>query len=53
MSHCENVILLSLRFLDMAKFTTITPLSLLISCKLSFQIVGLRACVRASERARC
>jgi hypothetical protein len=25
-----------------AKFTTLTPLSLLISCKLSFPIVGLK-----------
>jgi hypothetical protein len=28
--------------LDVAKFTTLTPLSLLISCKLSFPIVGLK-----------
>jgi hypothetical protein len=33
---------LAMRFLDVAKFTTLTPLSLLISCKLSFQIVGLK-----------
>jgi hypothetical protein len=36
-----NIVLLSLRFLDVVKFTTLTPLSLLISCKLSFPIVGL------------
>jgi hypothetical protein len=29
-------------FLDVAKFTTLTPLSLLISCKLSFPTVGLK-----------
>jgi hypothetical protein len=28
--------------LDVAKFTTLTPLSLLISCKLSFPIIGLK-----------
>jgi hypothetical protein len=31
-----------MRFLDVAKFTTPTPLSLVISCKLSFPIVGLK-----------
>jgi hypothetical protein len=31
-----------MRFLDAAKFTTLTPLSLLISSKLSFPIVGLK-----------
>jgi hypothetical protein len=36
----ENYI--SDRFLDVAKFTTLTPLSLLILCKLSFPIVGLK-----------
>jgi hypothetical protein len=30
------------KFLDVAKFTTPTPLSLLKSCKLSFPIVGLK-----------
>jgi hypothetical protein len=29
-------------FLDVAKFTTLTPLSLLIACKLSFPIVSLK-----------
>jgi hypothetical protein len=37
-----NIVLLTLRFLDVAKFTNLTPLSLLISCKLSFPIVGLK-----------
>jgi hypothetical protein len=36
--HCT----LTIRFLDMAKFTTLTPLSLLISCKLLFLTVGLK-----------
>jgi hypothetical protein len=31
-----------MRFLDVAKFTTLTPLSLQISCKLSLPIVGLK-----------
>jgi hypothetical protein len=30
-----------MRFLDVAKFAALTPLSLLILCKLSFPIVGL------------
>jgi hypothetical protein len=30
-----------MKFLDVAKFSTLTPLSLLISCKLSFPVVGL------------
>jgi hypothetical protein len=42
MLRCGNIILLTLRFSDVAKFTNLTPLSLLISCKLSFQIVGLK-----------
>jgi hypothetical protein len=37
-----NIILLTARFLEVAKFTNLTPLSLLISCKLSFKIVGLK-----------
>jgi hypothetical protein len=32
----------SLRFLDVAKCTNLAPLPLLISCKLSFPIVGLK-----------
>jgi hypothetical protein len=30
------------KFLDVAKFTTLTPLSLLIWCELSFPIVSLK-----------
>jgi hypothetical protein len=37
-----NMVLLTIKFLDVAKFTTLTPLSLLISCELSFPIVGLK-----------
>jgi hypothetical protein len=37
----ENCILTA-RFLDVAKFTTLTPISLLISCIFSFQIVTLK-----------
>jgi hypothetical protein len=33
---------MTLRFLDVAKFDKLTPLSLLISCKLSFPTVGLK-----------
>jgi hypothetical protein len=33
---------LTVWFLDVAKFTTVTALSLLISCKLSFPIVSLK-----------
>jgi hypothetical protein len=39
MFRCGNIVLLRTRFLDMAKFSTVTPLSLLSSCKLSFPIV--------------
>jgi hypothetical protein len=35
-------VLLTTKFLDVAKITTLTPLSLLISCELSFPIVGLK-----------
>jgi hypothetical protein len=42
MLQCGNIILLTVRFIDVAKFTNLTPLSLLISCKLSFPIVGLK-----------
>jgi len=40
-----QIFLLSIRYFDVAKFTTttITPLSLLISCNLSFPIVALKA----------
>jgi hypothetical protein len=40
--QCGNILLLAIRFLDVAKFTTLTPLTLQISCKLSFPIVGLK-----------
>jgi hypothetical protein len=34
--------LLTVRFLDVAKLTSLTPLSLLVVCRLSFPIVGLK-----------
>jgi hypothetical protein len=37
-----NFVLLTIRFLDVATFTTLTPISLIISCKLSFPIIGLK-----------
>jgi hypothetical protein len=37
-----SIVLLSLRFLNVSKFTTITPLLLLILCKLSFPVVVLK-----------
>jgi hypothetical protein len=40
MLPCGNIVLLTVRFLDVAKFST--PLSLQISCELSFPIVGLK-----------
>jgi hypothetical protein len=42
MLQCGNIVLLTIWFLDVAKFSTLTPLSLLTSCKLSFPIVGLK-----------
>jgi hypothetical protein len=38
----ENLVLLTLRFFDVAKFTTLTPVSLLTSCKISLLIFGLK-----------
>jgi hypothetical protein len=38
MLRCGNIV----RFLDVTKLTTLTPLSLLISCNLTFAIVGLK-----------
>jgi hypothetical protein len=35
-------VLLTIRFLEVAKFTTLTPLSLLASCRLSLPIIGLK-----------
>jgi hypothetical protein len=40
--RCGNILLLTVRFLNVAKFTTLTPVSLLISCKISFPNVGLK-----------
>jgi hypothetical protein len=42
MLRCRNIVLLTLRFLDVAKFTKLTPLSLWISSKLSIPIVSLK-----------
>jgi len=42
MFRCGNTALLTIRFFGVAKFTALTPLSLIISCKLSFQIGGLK-----------
>jgi len=42
MLRCGNIILLIIRSFDVAKFTTLTPLSTLISHKLVFSIVGLK-----------
>jgi hypothetical protein len=36
------MVLLTTKFLDVAKFNALTPLSLLISCELSFPIVSLK-----------
>jgi hypothetical protein len=41
MLWCGNTVLLT-NFFDQAKFTTLTQLSLLLSCKLSFLIVSLK-----------
>jgi hypothetical protein len=37
--QCGNIALVTIRFLDVAK---LTPVSLLILCKLSYKIVGLQ-----------
>lgn len=39
---CGNIVLLTIRFFDVIMFTLLTPLSLLIQCKLPFQIVRLK-----------
>jgi hypothetical protein len=39
---CRNIVLLRIRFYDVANFTALTPLALLISRKLSFPIAGLK-----------
>jgi hypothetical protein len=46
MLRCRNIVLSTLRFLDVAKFTTLTPLSLLISSKLSFSVVSFHMVFR-------
>jgi hypothetical protein len=40
MLRCANIVLLTIGLLDMAKFTTVTALSLVISCKHTFPVVG-------------
>jgi hypothetical protein len=42
MLRCGNTVLLTMRFLDVEKFITLIPLSLLILCKFSLPIVGLK-----------
>jgi NADH:ubiquinone oxidoreductase subunit K len=42
MLHCKNIVLLTIRIFGVAKFSTQTSLSLLMSCKLSFLTVGLK-----------
>jgi hypothetical protein len=36
------MVLLTAKFLDVAKFTTLTPFSILILCDLSFLLIGLK-----------
>jgi hypothetical protein len=38
---CGNIVVLTIRFLDVAKFTIVNPSSLNISCKFSIQIIAL------------
>jgi hypothetical protein len=45
-----NMVFLTTKFLDVAKFTTLTPLSLLISCELSFPIVGLKILINVPSQ---
>jgi hypothetical protein len=40
--QCGNTVLLTFRLFGVAKFTTLTPLSLLISCEISFPTLGLK-----------
>ena len=42
MFWCGNIVLLTSGFFYLAKFTLLTPLSLLSWCRLSFPIVGLK-----------
>jgi hypothetical protein len=39
---CRNIVLLTVRFVGVSKFTCLIPLSLLISCRLSFSVVGFK-----------
>jgi hypothetical protein len=52
------MVLLTTKFLDVAKFNALTPLSLLISCELSFPIVSLKISslstfAKAKEKVKC
>jgi hypothetical protein len=40
MLRFEYIVLLTLRYLNVGKFTTLTSLSSLVLCKLSFPVVG-------------
>jgi hypothetical protein len=42
MLQCANILLLTVRFLDVTQFTIQNPLLLMILCKLSFPIAGLK-----------
>jgi hypothetical protein len=42
MSQCGNVVFLKIRFFEVAKFTTLTLLPLLASCRLLLPITGLK-----------
>ena len=42
MFRCRKIVLLTTRFFDVAKFTILTPLSLLSSCRPAFPVVGLK-----------
>jgi hypothetical protein len=44
MFRCGNMVLLTTRFFDVAKFTTLTPLSLLSWCKLLYSSSSLYYC---------
>jgi hypothetical protein len=39
---CRKTVLLTIRFFDVTNFTTLTPLSSLVSCKLSSPVVALK-----------
>jgi hypothetical protein len=48
MLHCRDIVLVTVKCFDVAKFTALTPLSLLISCKLSFPIIDFNSCSLAT-----